>query len=230
MEVIPGEEDLRIQQYEYFVSLDGVPWNDPEKATKVHIGTAMIDYMRLRESRSIEPVTKEQISRVPGSMALGMADHNYLAMPESLASMGSPIVINNACASWHRLAGTFMFGNARVYIGTLFDVFDPEAQEIVGRLFGDFLGEILPIALWRAHNDVAGDGVRRPYVMVGCHFQSIRTVHGDHLKYVLKQLHSALADWNLKLTIESELRDHAKRTIARTIKNLEAEITVLEEL
>src|SRR5260221_1293624 len=166
VEVIPGEEDLRIQQYEYFVSLDGVPWNDPEKATKVHIGTAMIDYMRLRESRSIEPVTKEQISRVPGSMALGMADHNYLAMPESLASMGSPIVINNACASWHRLAGTFMFGNARVYIGTLFDVFDPEAQEIMGRHFGDFLGEILPIALWRAHNDVAGDGVRRPYVMV----------------------------------------------------------------
>ena len=118
------------------MSLDGVPWNDPEKAKKVHIGTAMIDYMRLRQADSIEPVTKEEIRRVPGSMALRMADNNYLAAPQSLASMGSPIVINNSCATWHRLAGTFVFGNARAYVGTIFDVLDPEAQEVVQRMFG----------------------------------------------------------------------------------------------
>lgn len=49
-----------------------------------------------------------------------MADGNYIVMPRSLADEGTPIIINNACLSWHRLAGTFTFANARAYIGTLF--------------------------------------------------------------------------------------------------------------
>ena len=75
-------------------------------------------------------------------MALRMADGNYIALPYALASNGSPIVINNACGSWHRLAETFMGSNARCYLGTLFSVLDPEAEEVVVRLFGPYLGMV----------------------------------------------------------------------------------------
>jgi hypothetical protein len=230
VEVVPGQDDLRVQQYEYFVSLDGVSWNDPRKRDKVYIGTAMIDYMALRRSDSIEPVKKEDIPRVPGSMALKMADHNYLAMPQSLASSGSPIVINNACTSLHRLAATFMFAGARAYVGTLITVLDAEAQEVVQRLFGKYIDESLSVALWRAQNDVAGNGVRRPYVMIGCHFQKIRPTEGDHTRYVLDSLKAALSDWNHKLETEPQLSDQAKRTIAHTIKNLDTDIRVFGRL
>lgn len=180
VEVIPGQDNVHVTKFERFVSLDGVDWNDPEKEGKLYVGKAMLDYVKHAEDgHPLEPTTKVPISRVAWSMALRMADHNYIAMPKPPASEGSPIVINNACASWHRLAANFVFGNARVYIGTLFSVLDPEAQAIVERLFGKYFGKPLSVALWRAHNDLFGDSVRRPYVMVGCHFQTLRTTRSN---------------------------------------------------
>ena len=230
VEVVPGQEDLRVTQFERFVSLDGVDWSDPTKTKKVYIGQAMNDFGRLREEDSLEPTTKEEVSRVPGSMALRMADGNYIALPQSLASSGVPIVINNACASWHRLAGTFVFANARAYIGTLFSVLNPEAEAIGERLFGKYFNKPLPVALWRAQNDVGGNGARRPYIMVGCHFQKLRVAHGDNLSYVEGQLRSTLVHWRERLDSMDQLSDNARRTMTRTVQYLEeriAEIRVL---
>ena len=65
-----------------------------------------------------------------------MADHNYLPLPKAIACAGTPIIINNACASWDELSGTFMFGNARAYIGTLFMVSTTEAAAVVTTALG----------------------------------------------------------------------------------------------
>ena len=46
-----------------------------------------------------------------------MFDSDFLALPRPLADRGTPILINNACGSWHRLAETFTFCNAKAYIG-----------------------------------------------------------------------------------------------------------------
>ena len=43
-----------------------------------------------------------------------------------------------------------MGSNARCYLGTLFSVLDPEAEEVVVRLFGPYLGMELATALARA--------------------------------------------------------------------------------
>jgi len=48
------------------------------------------------------------------------------------------------------------------------------AEEVIGRVFGQYLGMELATALARAQASVYGDSPRRPYVMVGCHFQRIR--------------------------------------------------------
>ena len=83
-----------------------------------------------------------------------MYDHNYICVPQSLCPHHSPIIFNNACASWHRLAETFIFANARTYIGTLFSVTDAEAQEVANHLLDTYFGKPLAIALWRAQNDI----------------------------------------------------------------------------
>ena len=121
-----------------------------------------------------------------------------------------------------------MFAGARAYVGTLVTVLDAEAQEVVQRLFGKYMDRALSVALWCAQNDVGGDGVRRPYVMVGCHFQGIRPSEGDHVRYVLESLNMALNDWKRKLATEEGLSGHAKRTVEHTVKNLEAEIRFFE--
>jgi len=64
--------------------------------------------------------------------ALKMYDHNYIAVPRANANGRAPIVINNACGSWHRLAETFSFSNARAYIETLFPISTSEVRRSLG--------------------------------------------------------------------------------------------------
>ena len=51
-----GKDDLlQVTEFLRFVSLDGVPWNDPVKKAKLYIGTAMNDFI---EKRRAEDETK----------------------------------------------------------------------------------------------------------------------------------------------------------------------------
>ncbi|CDZ29312.1 Hypothetical protein, partial CDS, partial [Neorhizobium galegae bv. officinalis] len=64
-----------------FHSIDGVSWTDPDKDSKVEVGTAIKDWIDLTTGgRELKPVKKEQIDRVYGSAALAMSDFNYIAM------------------------------------------------------------------------------------------------------------------------------------------------------
>jgi hypothetical protein len=117
-----------------------------------------------------------------------MYDGSYLAALHSIANNKSPIVINNACCSWHNLAKRFTFAGTRAYIGTLIDVSDIEDQEVAGQLFGKQFGEPLGVALWQAQNRVYGVGNRHPYILVGPHLQRLRTTR-DHIPtYILERL------------------------------------------
>ena len=121
----------------HFFSLDGVDWRDTVAKEQHYVGSAITDFAaRTAEGAAnpLEPVKKENIPRVIGSAALRMQDHNYISLPHAVADNGTPIVINNACASWHRLAETYAFGNARMYIGTLFPVMGAEAHDVVVQL------------------------------------------------------------------------------------------------
>jgi len=142
------------------------------------------------------PVHKEEIGRVLGSAAMMMWDHNYLPMPRALAAEGSPIIINNACVSWHELAGRFLFSNARAYVGTLFSVSDIEAESIVVSLLDKYFGKPLPHALWSAQNAVYGkDGDRRPYLVTGVYPQRLRVTREDVPRRILSRLRSGQKYW-----------------------------------
>jgi hypothetical protein len=91
-----------------------------------------------------------------------MYDANYISLPRAIADEGTPILMNNACASWHRLAETYTYCNARAYVGTLFPVLPAEASEIVVKLLGKHFGKPLPTALWSAQREAYGNGGRMP--------------------------------------------------------------------
>jgi len=167
-------DKVLVTQYVRFVSLDGVDWNDEEGKRRLYIGYSIIDYAeRSRDFDTFRPTKRERIARVFGSAALRMHDNNYVPVPASLAADGTPIVVNNACGSWHRLASTFSFGNARAYIGTLYDVLDIEAALVMKELLEKEFSKPLAVALWNAQRRVWGASPRRPYAMVGCHFQRV---------------------------------------------------------
>jgi hypothetical protein len=208
-------EMFQVMQYVRFVSLDGVNWNDPVAKEDLYVGTAITDYVnREREHPDWEPVHKEAIPRVIGSAAMAMADHHYIAIPRSLACEGSPIIVNNACVSWHDLAARFMFTNARAYVGTLMPVADLEAEAIVVRLLDKYFGKPLAQALWSAQNSTYGTkSNRRPYVATGVYPQRLRTTREDVPRRIHDKLVHAARHWQRRLdrarndeTLEKSIR------------------------
>jgi len=127
---------LKVGHYFRFVSLDGIDSTDRQAKSRHYIGQAVHDFNRLMDDgpSQLEPTTNHLIERVIGSAAMMMADSNMLFAQHTIANMVTPIVVNNACVSWHRLAGNMTFAGARAYIGTLFPVTPFEASEVVTRL------------------------------------------------------------------------------------------------
>jgi hypothetical protein len=218
----PGDDMVDVTLFYSFVSLDGVPWNDPAKKAKLYIGRAIIDFMeRDRNDRSFRPTKSEDVARVPRSAALRMYDGNYIPIPRSLAAGRTPIVINNACASWHRLAISFTVANARVYIGTLFSVTEVEAQEFVSQVLRHHFGKSLAVAVWHAHNQVYGVSVRRPYIMVGCHFQRLSFIASDAPRDIIRDLTRSLDAWR---RMQSSAGASEMRNITDRVRFIEEEL------
>jgi hypothetical protein len=208
-------EVLAVTEYMRVVSLDGVDWNDAKAKAKLHVGTAMLDFMSLTRSgpNELKPVRRETVSRVVGSSAMMMADGNYIVMPRSLADEGTPIIINNACLSWHRLAETFTFANARAYVGTLFPITPSEAAAVVVKALDKHWNKPVAAALWAAQRDVYGTNIRRPYVITGVYPQRLRVKITDYPERIRTQLARSLARWERRL---SELKLDESKHIAMT--------------
>jgi hypothetical protein len=207
---------LSVTQFTRFVSLDGVDWNDREKSKKLYVGTAITDYAeRIQKENGFEPIARDVVPRVLGSAALRMFDYNYIALPQALAGNGTPIIINNACSSWHELSKRFTFGNARAYIGTLFMVSTSEAHDVVVKLLSRHFGKPLPAALWSAQREVYGCSVRRPYVATGVYPQRLRGSRCDVPQEVERRLAASLAGWQSDLRRETAAGNDAKGTKER---------------
>ena len=219
---VPAQEELEVMQFNKFVSLDGIDWNDPEKKKNLYVGTAINDYLD-REKGGMEPVKKEKIDRVRWSAALKMFDNNLLLVHRPLADNGSPIVLNNACVSWHQLGSTFMFSNARAYIGTLFSVSGIEARDIAESLFDRNFGKPLAVALWQAQNSLYGDSVRRPYLLLGTHFQRLRTTAEKTPKYLFERLSRSKQFWSKRIK-QSDVSAPYAATIRDQVRFLDHEI------
>lgn len=191
---------FHVTTYTYYVSLDGIDWHDPLKHEKLHVGRAITDFIeKTRGTPALEPVLREPAKRVRWSAALRMHDGNFLAVHHSLAETGTPIILNNACGSLHRLGGTFMFAGARAYIGTLFPVMGVEAQEVTDRVLGKYFGRPLANALWHAQCETHEESYRRPYILFGAHPQRLHSVKHDVPKRLARRLANALRAWQTRL-------------------------------
>jgi len=154
---------IAVTEFMRFHSLDGVDWADPEAKRGLRVGTALLDFADARREDRINPTKRETVPRIVGSAAMAMADNNLVMVSQSLAASGSPIILNNACVSWHQLASRFTFANARAYVGTLYPVSDAEAEAFMVQLLSKQFGKSLPNAVWSAQNAVYGTGGdRRP--------------------------------------------------------------------
>ena len=175
---------------------------------------------------SSKTMKKDTVSRVVGSAALGMHDHqNLIVLPRPLADEGTPIIINNACVSWHRLAKNFTFCNARAYIGTLFPVTESEAQDVIVKLLDKHFGKPLAAALWSAQREIYGSGPRWPYVVTGVYPQRLRVKRHDVIDRIASRLSRTLAAWKNNLVRVDPNDGPRVKMIEGTVAYYEQEVT-----
>jgi hypothetical protein len=198
---------VRVGQYMRYISLDGVDWTDRAAKAKLYVGNALHEFNeRLADDTvKLEPTKKETVDRVVGSAALKMFDSNLLFAQHAVAGVGTPIVINNACLSWHRLAGNMTYGGARAYVGTLFPVTSSEAAEVITKVLDQHWEKPLPVALWAAQRDVYGSNLRRPYVVAGVFPQRLRVEPRDYPLRIRQQLDRSLRGYQEMLEATADL-------------------------
>lgn len=183
---------LGVTQFFRFVSLDGVDWTNRKAKEALYVGTSIKDFLNLTRAKDpeLKPIIKEIVSRVVGAAALKMTRGNLILVPKPLANGSTPIIISNACVSWHRLAETFTVCNARAYIGTMFEITEFEAQEVVTQLLEKHYAKPIAHALWSTQREVYGEGGRCPYVVTGVYPQTLRVKPHD-MESTIKRLEGA---------------------------------------
>lgn len=207
---------LKVTVMSVFHSIDGVSWTDPDKDSKVRLGTAIKDWVDLTTGgRELKPIKKEQIDRVRGSAALAMSDFNYIAMVQTIAGYGNPIIVNNACVSWHELASRFMYAGASSYIGTLVEVLPWEAEEVIVRSITKHYDKPLAHAIWSAQRETYQGSVRKPYVVTGVYTSQLRPTSVDAPEYIARRILGMMDI--LSNRRKDQLTDYARKELGETI-------------
>jgi hypothetical protein len=156
-------------------------------------------------------------------MALKMSDNVYQPYPLQIDYKRSPIIINNACSSWHELASRFIYAGARAYIGTLFPITNFEATDFSVSLFRNHLGKPLASAIWEIQQELYGNEIRHPYIVVGPHFVKIKINKINAPGYIDNYLEESLEIW--KRASKNNPNDEAKIKATRIAEFINEELT-----
>lgn len=185
----PSTDMFPVQFFYSFRSIDGVSWDDEEAKRLLPVGSAISTWVNLpTEERRKHLVDQNPIQRVRGAMALKMSDHIWLLSGHYLAAPAHPVVLNNACSSFHALTLHFLLGGARVYIGAVIPITNAEALEVAQGLFERRFGDQLATALWATQREIYGDQARRPYVHFGLPFARLSRNTIDSTEYLRREL------------------------------------------
>ena len=209
-----AEDKVAVTEFTRFVSLDGIAWEDDSGKAALPVGSAISSWVKLGMlERNKYIVSSQDIKRVASSMAIQLHDGPWLFISHGFPPDTAPLVLNNCCWSWHEIGQRMMFAGARGYVGALFPVLDPEAQEVGRSLFEIAPGGPTFRALWLTQSKVYGSSSRRPYVMLGLPNVSVPVNVVDSTKYVNEAYLEGLAHWSEKARTykEEELRKNAQR-------------------
>ena len=210
----PRTRTVMVQKFSRFVSLDGVDWRDRAGKDEIDANGALESYVRLRESKDPGLVEEDlgPCGKIRECLALEMNDGVLIPALNMVGDQLNPVILNNACSSWHSLSLRFMHAGARGYLGTLFPVLQSEAEDLVWLLFGRHVHRAIPDALYRAQSELYSDG-RNPYIYFGAPFARLPKGVRTPREYLTGRLRHAVRKWEeyIEEQEDEQLKDSANR-------------------
>ena len=183
---------FQVTTFTRFVYLDGVDWTDEKAKSKLYVGTAILHFSELGNSRKLKDyeTKREKIPKVHLAMAYKMSDGIFIPMLQGLAAEKSPIFISNACSSWRKVSTDAIVAGARIYIGPIRDILNSEAIDFIKVLMEKHIQRPICFGVWRTQKELYPDDIRRPYLLAGTHFTKFnfsKSFSYDYLKNELLQ-------------------------------------------
>jgi hypothetical protein len=228
---------VEVTDFRRFVELDGVDWTDKEGLESIENFEHVIKTFAEMPIEKWEILESRYVPYVKDCFALKLTDHYCLILFHVVADHELPIVFNNACFSFYRSSGRFIFAGARAYIGTLTKIENELAISVAEKLFGNLTDEKpLPVVLWEAQRLVwPNNPESRTYFHLGCHFTNIIGNDQDMSAYLKSRLKEGLNRW-IKGLKELEVKEQInetkypdiKRNMAKVVKFLAAQIDELK--
>jgi len=186
-----GTDKFLVASFTEPESIDGLSWRDPDKTVPQGTEFIVLHLDEALESGVAKITDSERDIEMRFCNCIRLREDNYFAACDAFGSMWGPVVVNNICNSIHYLSELFVFGGARVYIGTLYSVLDPLASEFVRELvrtkmtLGDYV---------KAFND--SHFANKPlscYIIYGLPTHRINFANGDNRAYFFSEVEWSLA-------------------------------------
>jgi len=223
-----GDSDLfEVQSKAIFRRFDGLDWDSVERHES-GIPSYVYEDMRKRvfsrDGRG-QGATRTPKSKITSSCVIKCVDGIHQGMFQSVASLRSPVIFNNACWSWSDISSFFLSGGARAYIGTLWAVPDDAAVTAAEVFYRNAKGSTLIVALHRALREIAGTSAEDIYVLWGLHFSTLgrgRSI-AESRRAVLAEMLRSLKMWSshVKVVRSAESRERALKVIEELRRDID---------
>lgn len=187
---VQGADKVLIATFIEPESINGTSWLDPDKTVPTGTESIVMNLEESIESGAAKITYLERDIDMRFCNCIRLGKENYFAACDRFGSNWGPVVVNNTCNSIHYLAEFFVFGGARIYIGTMYSVLDSLASEFVEGLVRTekTLGGYV-----KTFNDTHFvDDSLSCYIIYGLPTHRITVADGDNRAYFYSEIRASL--------------------------------------
>jgi hypothetical protein len=161
----PSRDDkIEVEVKQYPLSVDGVDWKDKDTLKKNGISHLFFEFVHSDDkSHKVIYECKAQPKTIEGLL---LSDGVFLGMPGIYAHANNPIILINTCGSLLELGEHFSFMGCRAFIGTMWSIYDKDAQSFAIDLFNKLTTNSVLNAFQYARSRIANRYSKFAY----CHY------------------------------------------------------------
>lgn len=215
LSISPRSQDelFHVQHKAVFKKFDGLKWKSKEIKEKYphYIFADMHNAMKASNANKKRLLKKGIV--VTNSCGIKAIDGVHQGMFQALSAHSSPFIFNNTCWSWGKIAENFLFGGARGYIGTLWNINNDVAANFAEVFYNSIFNDTVLNAFHHSLKLIDDELNQDIYIYWGLHFSSLTPGKSivDSRSRIFKQLLRSFYIWNRSLS-----KDYDETTLKLT--------------
>lgn len=174
---------FRVEEIQFYRKFNDLIWKSNELREKAYRKETFIDMRMhcLEAKKKQKPIDIEAVKIITNSRSIKCDDGYYFGGHYQFASSRtSPIIFNNSCWSAFRIAGDFIEGGARGYIGTLWKIDNDLASDTACQFYSNLNKHTVASSLKIAQINLIGSKAENIYIYWGLHFTTFKKLAKDY--------------------------------------------------